>query len=174
LQGVGGEDIFRWVNEELKPYNIEVVRVALTKEQVEKYRLPPMIPKRKDPRYRGFVEKYGEMAVELDALHPTVLRDIIRKSILNYMDVHKRLEVEVKEGIDSESQKIVNEVLSDIRKKLETLATKKIREEINLVLPKVYRQLLSDLERGEKLKLEQFYNRERLLELIREELKKTL
>lgn len=165
-----GEDIFRWINEELRPYNIEVHKIALTREQVRRYRLPPMVPKRSDPRYRRYVERYGEEAVELDALHPAVLRDIIRRSILRYMDVHKRLEVEVAEGIGLEAYKVVDEVLRDIRKKLEAVAAKKIREEINMVLPKVYQQLLEALENGEELSLSNLYDRERVLEAVRQEL----
>jgi len=169
-----GEDIFRWINEELKPYNIEVHKVALTREQVVKYKLPPMVPKKSDPRYKNYVKKYGEVAVELDALHPAVLRDIVRNSILKYMDVSKRLEVEIVEGIELEAYRVVDEVLSDVRKKLEAVAVKHIREEVNMVLPKVYAQLLESLEKGEELRLDQLYNRERVISIIREELRKVL
>jgi len=169
-----GEDIFRWINEELKPYNIEVHKVALTREQVRKYKLPPMIPKKSDPRYKKYVKKYGEVAVELDALHPATLRDIIRKAILKYMDVHKRLEVEVSEGIELEAYRVVDEVLRDIRRKLEAVAAKHIRNEINMVLPKVYQQLLEALERGEELKLGGLYNREAVMQLVKDELKRVI
>jgi len=169
-----GEDIFRWINEELRPYNIEVIKVALTREQVRRYRLPPMVPKRSDPRYRGFVERYGEMAVELDALHPVVLRDIIRRSILRYMDLHKRLEVEVAEGIGLEAYRVVDEILRSIRRRLEAVAAKKIREEVNLVLPKVYQQLLEALENGEELRLGLLYDREAVMRVVREELRKVI
>jgi len=169
-----GEDIFRWINVELKPYNIEVYKVALTREQVVKYKLPPMVPKKSDPRYKKYVKKYGEIAVELDALHPAVLRDIIRNAILKYMDVSKRLEVEVVEGIELEAYRVVDEVLTDVRKKLEAVAVKHIRDEVNEVLPKVYAQLLESLEKGEELMLERLYNREKVLSIIREELRKVL
>jgi len=169
-----GEDIFRWINEELKPYNIEVHKVALTRGQVVEYKLPPMVPKKSDPRYKNYVKKYGEVAVELDALHPAVLRDIVRNSILKYMDVSKRLEVEIVEGIELEAYRVVDEVLSDVRKKLEAVAVKHIREEVNMVLPKVYTQLLETLEKGDELRLDQLYNRERVISIIREELRKVL
>lgn len=113
-----GEDIFRWINEELRPYDIEVVKVALTREQVERYRLPPAIPKRSDPRYRGFVEEHGEIAVELDALHPVVLRDIIRQAILSYMDVNVRARVEAEYAVEAIAERIVDEVLAELRSRL--------------------------------------------------------
>ena len=169
-----GVDIFRWINEELRPYNIEVIKVALTREQVRRYRLPPMVPKRSDPRYRNFVERYGEVAVELDALHPAVLRDLIRQSILRYMDVHRRLEVEISEKIHTEAYVVVDEVLRDIRQRLMDIAVARIREEINLALPNAYQQLLEALERGEELSLSNLYDRERVLEAVRQELRRLM
>lgn len=90
------------------------------------------------------------------------------------MDVHKRLEVEVVEGIEVEAYRVVDEVLRDVRRKLEATASKRIREEINLALSNVYQQLLETLEKGEYLRLEQLYNREKILSIIREELRRAL
>ena len=146
----------------------------MTREQVREYRLPPMVPKESDPRYRRFVERYGEVAVELDALHPAVLRDIIRRSILRYMDVHRRLEVEIGEGIEHEAYRVVEEVLRDVRRRLETVARRRIREEVNLALPSVYQQLLDALERGDELELSRLYSREAVARLVREELRRVL
>ena len=165
-----GEDIFRWINEELRPYGIEVRKVALTREQVERYNLPSMPANDRDPRYRRYVERYGRYAVELDALHPAVLRDIVRRSILEYMDLHRRLELEIEEGVREEARRIADEVLRDVRRRLVEAAAMRIREELNLALPAVYQELLRALERGEELELERLYSRERVMEAVREEL----
>jgi len=58
-----------------------LVRIALTSEQVEQYRLPPAIPKPTDSRTAAFVARHGERAVELDALPPNVLQELIRDAI---------------------------------------------------------------------------------------------
>ncbi|RLG62911.1 hypothetical protein DRO21_06815 [archaeon] len=162
-----GEDIFRWINKELRPYNIVVRKVALTMEQVKKYRLPPRVPKKKDPRTPKFIKKYGEVAVELDALHPVILRDMIRRSLLKYMDIHKRLQVEVAEGIQSEAVEIVDEVLKNLRAKLLDIALRHVRHEINLALPKAYEMLLDALESGRDISLKQLYDREKVLDHVR-------
>jgi len=91
-----GRDIQRDLNERLYRYyaeNYEVKRVALTKQQIEEYKLPPRpedaetIEKlKRDPR----TARYGmEYAVELDALEPPTLQEIIRKAIENSIEGDK-------------------------------------------------------------------------------------
>ncbi len=109
------ESVFRWINEELKPYDIGVHKVAPTCEQVIKYKLPPIIPEKNSPRTPKFVKKFGEVADELDVLHLVILRDIIKRSILEYMDVYRCLEVEVAKGIKLEAYRVVYGVLRSIR-----------------------------------------------------------
>jgi len=169
-----GEDIFRWINEELKPYDINVVKVALTRMQVRKYKLPPMIPKKSDPRTSGFVEKYGEMAVELDALHPKVLRELIRKSILKYMDIEKRMQVEVSEGIVYEAHAVVDEVLQEIRRKLTEKAQEMVRSEVNKVLPLVYVNLVETVRKAENIDVSELYDRRSVVEKLKASLKEMI
>ncbi|MFH2074493.1 MAG: hypothetical protein ABIJ57_03975 [Pseudomonadota bacterium] len=68
---------------------LETVRVALTKEQIESYGLPPKpgAAKKKDPRYKAYVKKHGTSAWELDALHPRELSRIARDAIQNTLDM---------------------------------------------------------------------------------------
>ena len=42
-----------------------------------------------DARYQAYVDEYGEEAWELDALEPTVLRDLVRTHVLAYRDEEK-------------------------------------------------------------------------------------
>lgn len=68
--------------------NLLVYKIALTQEQVEKYNLPPKFVKPKDPRASTFIEKYGLKAVvELDAMPPEVLEEIILEAIIPYLDL---------------------------------------------------------------------------------------
>jgi len=169
-----GEDIFRWINEELRPYNIEVIKVALTREQVEQYNLPPMIPKSSDPRYRRHVERYGEVAVELDALHPATLREIIRNAILQYMNVDQRLNVEVEEEIYGEVFIVVDDVLSEIRARLTEIARERIRNQVMQNLPQVREELKRRIEAGEEIDVRELYDREEVIEEIRRELRRVI
>jgi hypothetical protein len=59
--------------------HVELKRIALTSNQVA--HLPSFPAKRKDPRYRWYVEHYGRTCWELDALDPNELRTIVEKAI---------------------------------------------------------------------------------------------
>lgn len=66
----------------------EVVRVALTAEQVVEYGLPEFPGKATDARARGFIERHGRLAqVEVDALPPDALRRLFRDAIERFFDV---------------------------------------------------------------------------------------
>ncbi len=66
----------------------DVVRVALTSDQVADHRLPPQPGKATDSRANGFVARHGRLVqVELDALPPEVLRALYQDAIDGFMDV---------------------------------------------------------------------------------------
>lgn len=62
------------------PFHFE--RIAVTPEQVEEYSLPTRPTKKTDSRAKDFV---GE-SVELDAIPPDVLRNLVRECIEQHMD----------------------------------------------------------------------------------------
>jgi hypothetical protein len=74
-----------------------VVRVALTPEQIEEFKLPPQPGKWTSARARGFADKYEDLfldvygfdlvQIELDALPPEELRRIYREAIDEYFDI---------------------------------------------------------------------------------------
>jgi len=65
------------------------VRCALTPEQVEAYALPrnPCAIKEKDTRTREYMERFGDLAVELDALPPATLEALVREAIESHLDM---------------------------------------------------------------------------------------
>jgi hypothetical protein len=83
-----GVDIYRYITESLVKMGVEptVERIALTHEQVDQHKLPPMPVKMSDSRASGFISQYGNNAWELDALPPDVLQKLIRQSIAEYFD----------------------------------------------------------------------------------------
>jgi hypothetical protein len=66
----------------------EIERVALTVMDVADPDLPSFSAdtKRGDPRYRWFVEAYGQECWELDALSPIVLRERVKEAIVARLD----------------------------------------------------------------------------------------
>lgn len=83
-----GLDIPRNIQETLfeNGINFEFYRLAITQEQIREYNIPPILTKKTDSRARGFIDRFGDEAVELDALNPKVLREMIESSILKYLD----------------------------------------------------------------------------------------
>ena len=63
-----------------RPRDVEYIRVALNPEQVAEFNLPhdPEAVNKKDTRYKKYIERFGNLAVELDALHPKTLQDMAR------------------------------------------------------------------------------------------------
>lgn len=84
-----GEDMVRSLQKRLaelgsKP---EIVKCALTLEDMTRYNLPADFTKATDTRRRAFVEKYGDMAVELDALPVDGLRARLVSEVEARMDM---------------------------------------------------------------------------------------
>jgi len=66
-------------------------RYALTPEQVDHYRLPinPDALKDTDSRAKKYRKRFGSLAVELDALRPDLLQDIVQKAIEENLDLSR-------------------------------------------------------------------------------------
>jgi hypothetical protein len=81
------------------------IRCALTPELVEQYDLPrdPAAFKPTDTRARKYMEQFGDLAVELDALPPATLESIIRESIESRLDL-ERFEAERAREVDDQSR----------------------------------------------------------------------
>jgi hypothetical protein len=62
-------------------YHVTVKRIALTRDQLTGLLSFPASDKRKDPRYRWFVRKFGARCWEIDALDPNVLRGCVERWI---------------------------------------------------------------------------------------------
>lgn len=103
-----GEDMVRDIRERLTEFGcpkwLDVRKLALTMEQVEKYKCPPnplktVTPKMKswsgvrgrlsDSRAAEYVEKHGTESWELDALPPDVLEDMLADVVKSYIDKEK-------------------------------------------------------------------------------------
>lgn len=83
-----GKDIERYITQRLQDFNVtaNVQRIALTREQVKTYNLPPQPAKKSDTLASQWIKKEGDVAWELDALEPNVLLSLVEKSILDHLD----------------------------------------------------------------------------------------
>lgn len=81
-----GEDIDRNFIHQTDCWD-EVVRVALSGEQVDRYALPAMPGKASDSRADGFIAKHGRLVqVELEALDPDTLRELYEDAFNDFWD----------------------------------------------------------------------------------------
>lgn len=85
--------------------SVEIQRVALNQDDVANRDLPSFdaITKRKDPRYKWFVNRYGSKCWELDALSPVTLRERIAGHIRSNIDIEYWARCEVIEKAEKES-----------------------------------------------------------------------
>ena len=97
-----GVNIFDSLGERLAYFGCgaEVIRCALLKDDIERYDLPPDFTKASDTRSAAFIEKYGDLAVELDALPITVLRERIKAEVESRLDLDALEHVREAEGDD--------------------------------------------------------------------------
>ena len=84
-----GEDMVRSLRERLGHFgcNPEIIKCALTLEDVKKYNLPPALAKKTDTRRAAYVEKFGDVCVELDALRAAILQSRLKNNLETYLDL---------------------------------------------------------------------------------------
>jgi hypothetical protein len=69
---------------------------------VHRYNLPPAFAKKTDTRTAAFIDKYGDMAVELDALPPDVLQTSLKNEVEKRMDMTALNSVKLQEKLDKQ------------------------------------------------------------------------
>jgi hypothetical protein len=113
------EAIKQTLEDEMDLWGVEYHRVALTPDQIMNYELPhdPQAVKVTDKRYRKYVQRFGDLAVELDALHPQVLRELAVDAIESHFDMdlfREQMEVEQleQERLASLKEKIMADLIS--------------------------------------------------------------
>jgi hypothetical protein len=84
-----GIDMLRDIDERMRLFTdgwAGVRRIALTRDQIDQYNLPPNWAKESDSRHGEYVAEHGEECWELDALEPGVLVDLIKTEVAFYRD----------------------------------------------------------------------------------------
>jgi len=87
---------------------VEVRRLALNMDQIERFGPPPNPAKMTDSRFEGYVDEFGHESWELDALEPRVLVELI--------------ETELRELIDEDAWQEMNQREDEARDRLREVA----------------------------------------------------
>ena len=84
-----GLDMIRDISDRLLTFGVDVnvKQIALTIEQIKQYNPPPNPAKEDDPRAKEYIEKFGEISWELDALKPQVLVKLLQKNLELLIDM---------------------------------------------------------------------------------------
>jgi hypothetical protein len=83
-----GMDMSRDIVDRLKVFGVHVDfrRLALNRDQVDKYAPPPNPAKITDSRARAYIVEHGDESWELDALNPSVLSALVEDEIGTILD----------------------------------------------------------------------------------------
>jgi len=86
-----GVDMTRDIEDRLAMFRcqVDVKRLALNMDQVEKYKPPPNPAKTTDARFRSYLLVYGSESWELDALDPDVLAALVEDAVNGFRDPQK-------------------------------------------------------------------------------------
>lgn len=86
-----GRDMTRDIIERLELFmgGVEVKRLALNMDQIEKYNPPPNPAKITDSRAIKYIDEFGHNSWELDALEPHVLVSLIETNVRTFLDEKK-------------------------------------------------------------------------------------
>jgi hypothetical protein len=105
-----GEDMVRSLRDRLQEHGAEpeIVKCALTFEDISRYDLPPDFTKATDTRSAAFVARYGDVAVEHDAQPGRVLRERIEREVRERVDLGA---LERTRGAEREDRRRLDELL---------------------------------------------------------------
>lgn len=95
-----GEDMVRDIRDRMEMFGVDVsvTKLALNPDQVKKWRLPPNPAKMSDSRAAGFVGLHGSKSYEVDAIPPMDLQKMVRRAIVDLMDMRQYAKAVEEEG----------------------------------------------------------------------------
>ncbi len=95
--------------------SIHIERIALTMEQIRKYRLPSIRVKRKDSRAKRYIAKFGDNAWEVEALPPRVLLRIVEEKLTENIPEAFLEELRLKEEAEKVTRPFERRLIEEIR-----------------------------------------------------------
>lgn len=112
-----GIDMTRDIEDRLRMFEVpdlEVIRVALNRHEIEQYRPPPNPAKEQNSRFKEYQKIHGNYSWELDALSPTIIKNLLDREISSYIDKDRMNKVIDQEKSDREKLiKIANELSNE-------------------------------------------------------------
>ncbi|MEW6658772.1 MAG: hypothetical protein AB1424_08930 [Thermodesulfobacteriota bacterium] len=115
------ESAIQNIHDKYKLPDVTFIRVALTLDQIHGYDLPLVPLKSGDKRLKDYLQRYGGVAAELDALHPQILRNLTTKALnslfdLENMNEHVGIEHLEREELAQNKQEILDYYTSMLKR----------------------------------------------------------
>lgn len=107
-EDVADYDVDEYVNLFIPYYfdkYFKIVPIALTMQQIKKYKPPPNPAKTTDPRAKDFIALHGSTSWEVDALRPDVLSKLLEEAIISNIDQEMFLKMVRRENTDKKKLK---------------------------------------------------------------------
>jgi hypothetical protein len=82
-------------------------RIAVSEEQIAEWNLPTRPTKKSDTRAKGF----GDISVELDAIDPNVLRDLVQETIEQHLPQHQ---FEILKAAEESEREIISRLVRGV------------------------------------------------------------
>ncbi|MGQ9826009.1 MAG: hypothetical protein ACUVSK_13695, partial [Desulfotomaculales bacterium] len=158
-----------WLNQYAPGLDVKLNPIVLTKEQVKKYRLPRIPVKDSDRRKASFEERYGEGAVELDALealYPGELARIVAGNVKRFRDENLARKIrEARQELEERLAQAWEEKLAPYEERLAVL-----KEKVQAVVEHYQDELYSLKRRME----EELYDYSLALEELRQDVENAI
>lgn len=95
-------------------YELTANRIAVTFEQITEYGLPTRGVKKTDKQAPAFMEKYGDISCELDAIAPSRLRALVREHLEGHMDQRRLRALKLAEEREREGLKQIEDLMKGV------------------------------------------------------------
>jgi len=112
----GGLQMPEYIAEKMKLFGakVELHRIALTMEQIQKFNPPPSFTKEKDQRGEWYKKNFGEKCWELDALPPGYVEQLVDSAIRPYFDEKIYSEILALEAEQRRELQLVSDNYADV------------------------------------------------------------
>lgn len=108
---------------------VQVERIAITIEQIQRYRLPSIRVKRKDSRADRYMEQFGDNAWEVEALPPRALLRIVDRKLKENVPKQVLEEIRLQEEAERVTKPLEKRLIGRIREAARRLKARGIPDE---------------------------------------------
>lgn len=88
---------------ELCKQDFQWIRLGVNKDQFSQFDLLELEPKKKDCRYKKFIQEYGTSCAEVDAIPASALRDMVKEFILYFVPMNEWERLQQVEQLERET-----------------------------------------------------------------------